>query len=655
MTRTPLRHLLRDREDRTLSPYTGWTRDSWAALADDLLLGARAFATPGHGGIRFPGPVGGYGADVDLLEGFARTFLAAGFRVAGENGDDPNGYLDWYAKGIAAGVDPSSDERWVRLDEHHQSKVEAASIALVLHLTKPWLWDKLSPLVQEQVVDYLSPAIGTAYPPNNWYWFQIVVEQFLANVGAEHSRSDIIGALEFTDGFAREDGWYADGEERSFDHYAGWALHFYPHIWLEMAAGDPLAESRRADYTARTARYIEDAARLVGADGSPLLQGRSLAYRFAAAAPFWVAARGGIGSVPAGTLRRAASGILSHFVNAGVPDAAGILTMGWHHPFAPIAQGYSGPGSPYWASKGLLGLSLPATHPVWTAVEEPLPAETEDQEFVVRAPGWLVSSRRADGVVRIVNHGTDHSYPGSERRDSPLYARLGYSTATSPLIAGGGVGSPLDQSVVLLDDKGRATSRTGFIRDGVEKLPSGTLVGASHWRAHWVDPDDDTLDLGFGHSGQVARGPAVEVVSIVRGGWEVRAVRVSETSAQTSPPAPNIASLRVGGWPIPCGGRIITSVILDQSGLSLAGTTTADHATPLAEHTVVPWVATPSTPQPQCWYVCAVGLNDTAMDAAPQVTVDENTAVTIAWADGSTENLQLEHSPSQMKENRAAV
>ena len=44
---------------------------------------------------------------------------------------------DWYATGMAAGTDPASPERWVRLDEHPQAKVEAASIALILDLTRP--------------------------------------------------------------------------------------------------------------------------------------------------------------------------------------------------------------------------------------------------------------------------------------------------------------------------------------------------------------------------------------------------------------------------------------------------------------------------------------------------------------------------------------
>ena len=145
-------------------------------------------------------------------------------------------------------------------------------------------------------------------------------------------------------------------------------------------------------------------------------------------------------STSPGQLRRAASSIVTHFVQHGAPDEDGLLTLGWHGPWRPLAQSYSGTGSPYWAAKGMLGLALPADHPVWTAAEEPLPVEVADDLVAVAAPGWIVSGTHDDGIVRVVNHGTDHALEGSLGGDSPLYARLGYSTATAPAARRRGVG-----------------------------------------------------------------------------------------------------------------------------------------------------------------------------------------------------------------------
>ncbi|HEY0217236.1 MAG TPA: DUF2264 domain-containing protein, partial [Cellulomonas sp.] len=82
-------------------PSTGIrTRDDLERWTDTLLLGARPFASPARSLITLPGTPGGFGTAMDGLEGFARTFLAAGFRVAGAHGSDPHGHLQRYAAGL---------------------------------------------------------------------------------------------------------------------------------------------------------------------------------------------------------------------------------------------------------------------------------------------------------------------------------------------------------------------------------------------------------------------------------------------------------------------------------------------------------------------------------------------------------------------------
>lgn len=605
--------------DTDRSPSTGWTRDTWLALADHLLAGARPYASPGHARITPPGPAGGYGRDVDGLEGFARTFLLAGFRLAGERGADPTNLAEWYAEGLAAGTDPRSPDRWVRLDEHAQAKVEAASIALILDMTRPWIWDRLDPRVQERVVDYLAPAVGDdTYPRINWVWFRTVVQTFLRSVDGPWSRDDIEADLATHDTFARADGWMADGAERSFDHYVGWALHLYPVLWARMAGATELrsAEARRAD-VAGLDRYLTDAAHLVGADGSPLLQGRSLVYRFAAAAPFWVGAMADVPSTSPGLLRRAASGVVRHFTDAGAPDERGLLTLGWHDAWPRLAQSYSGPGSPYWASKGLLGLALPADHPVWTATEEPLPVEQGDTLRAIAAPGWLVAGSRADGIVRVLNHGTDHALPGSTAGDSPLYARLGYSTATAPLLDDAAWTDPLDSSVALVDADGRASHRTGF--DTVAtRVEDGVAVGASRAHAHWLEPAADQQRHGSGLDGPTTPAGTLLVVSLARGPWEVRAVLV-ESLAGDAP-----LRLRIGGWPTT--GDLPSTLHVDGASTR---TDQRDDAGPLGAPVRTPWAEVDAVPG--TWTVALVALGQVA--GRPTVTVDE--AVHVTWPDGT--------------------
>lgn len=634
-----------------LSPITGWTRSHWAALADGMLHAVRPHASPGHARITLPGAPGGYGTAVDGLEGFARTFLLAGFRLAGEGGADPDGLAEWYARGLANGTDPSAPDRWVRLEEHGQAKVEAASIALILDLTRPWIWDRLEPSVQNRVVSYLAAAVGDdTYPRINWVWFRLVVQTFLRSVGGPFSLDEMRADLATHDTFERPDGWLADGAERAYDHYAGWALHLYPVLWSRMAGARDLAAERGSTDVARLDRFLQDAVELVGADGSPLLQGRSLVYRFAAAAPFWAGAIAEVPSVGPGRLRRAASGVVRHFTEHGVPDEQGLLTLGWHHTWPRLAQSYSGPGSPYWASKGMLGLALPADHPVWTAVEEPLPLETGDRLRAVRAAGWIVSGTRADGVVRVVNHGTDHARPGASTGDSPLYARLGYSTATAPLLDDAAWTDPLDQSVVLLDAAGRASHRTGMDLLEVAVLDDDTAgVASSRATAHWLDVEHGGARHGSGAPGTATHAGTVTTTSLVRGPWEVRLVRVEEA-------VPEACELRVGGWPV--GGRGTddgvtarvagagpTSVVVGAEGFTRAGTTASPDASPLTDLALTPWVVGPVRPGE--WQVALVGLSgerafaDVPGDPRVEVTDDDVPHAEVVWPDGVRSTVRL--------------
>ncbi|WP_433353013.1 DUF2264 domain-containing protein [Micromonospora saelicesensis] len=643
--------------DSDVATAATWSREDWLALADRMLAAARPFASPGHALITFPGPEGGYGRAVDGLEGFARTFLLAGFRIAGARGVGLDELVDRYTAGITAGTDPSSPDRWVRLDEHPQAKVEAASIALVLDMTRPWIWDRLPSVVRERVVDYLRPAVGDdTYPRINWVWFRLVVQTFLRSVGGPHSLDEMNEDLTTHDGFVRGDGWMSDGPHRAYDHYVGWALHLYPTLWARMAGAADLAEQRRERDLAGLDRFLSDAVALVGADGSPLIQGRSLTYRFAAAAPFWVGAIAGVPSVSLGRLRGAATRIVRHFVANGALDERGLLTLGWHGPWPRLAQSYSGPGSPYWASKGLLGIALPADHPVWTSAEEPLPVEERDEVRAIHAPGWLVSGTRADGIVRVVNHGTDHAVEGATVSDSPLYARLGYSTATTPVLDDSGWASPLDQSVTLVDDAGRVTHRAGMRVLTVHVDTDGVGVAGSRALAHWVDPDPGQRDHGGGRVGRSRPAGHLTVYSLVRGPWELRLTRVDGLADGVEAAA---LRLRIGGWAVAgdatatAGGGVsvvtgahLTSWLESVHGGGTAGVTAVPHGGPLAGGLVVPWLDHPV--RPGAWAATFTELSRvpaTTARRACRALVDEDGRglhLAVDWPDGISTSTRLD-------------
>jgi hypothetical protein len=635
-----------------------WTREDWLAYADRLLAAARRHASSGNGRITFPGAEGGYGRAVDGLEGFARTFLLAGLRIVGARGQGTEELAEFYRRGVVSGVDPDAEDRWVRMDEHAQAKVEAASLALVLDMTRPWIWDRLDALTQRRVIDYLAPVVGdTTYPRTNWLWFRVVVQTFLRSVGGPWSAEDIAEDLALHDSLVRADGWFSDGPERAYDHYTAWALQVYPILWSRMHGAQELAGDRTAGDIALLDRFLQDAVALVGADGSPLVQGRSLIYRFAAAASFWTGAIAGVPSVSLGRLRHAANAIVAHFADRGVPGPDGVLTMGWHHEWRPLAQSYSGPGSPYWAVKGLLGISLPAEHPVWSAQPEPLPIETGDTLHAVLAPGWVVSGTAADGIVRVYNHGTDKALAGELAGDSPLYARIGYSTVTSPLVDERAWLEPLEQSVAIVDADGRGTHRTAMelLDVRVQDDDEGRLaVASSRTRAHWLTPAPTTHRHGAGLAGEIEIAGELTTHSLVRGPWEVR---LSSVGSLTPGLDADALRLRVGGWAVAgdavsqdAGGASAQGVRSSIRALLGRGTERIElreDASPLGPVAAVPVAEFPVVVG--AWTAALIELSgdDTSSASSTGLSAvavrDEagQTTVTVNWPDGTATTSRL--------------
>ncbi|MER7921844.1 DUF2264 domain-containing protein [Streptomyces sp. NPDC096057] len=488
--------------DRASSPRTGFTRAHWETAADALLAAVEPYATEDRALYHLPGTHTSWSGRLsDGLEGYARTLLLAAFRRDATA-------LERYADGLAAGVAGV----WPSIEDRSQPLVEAASIALALRLTRPLLWDRLDDPVRQRAAAWLADALTAEPWPCNWELFPVTVGGFLQDVGHEvdASRKAVDRGLSRIEDWYAGDGWYTDGDGRKFDYYNGWAMHLYPvlHAWL---ADDP----RLLDlYGGRLERHLADYARLFGADGAPMLQGRSLTYRFATTAPLWLGALTGRTPLRPGETRRLASGALKYFLKRDAVDAHGLLTLGWHGPDEAFLQGYSGPASPYWASKGFLGLLLPPDHEVWTATEEPGPAEREDAVTPVAPANWLLQSTSSDGLVRLHNHGSE------DVRYDPYYTRLAYSTVTAP-------SSSYDNSVIVGGDPSRT-----------EIVPLGVGDG-------WVV------------SGHTAAGGA-RVISLVvaEGAVEVRAHLVVGAAEGTT--------VRVTGWP---SGEPAVSELVSLHGL----------------------------------------------------------------------------------------
>ncbi|MEV0278822.1 DUF2264 domain-containing protein [Streptomyces sp. NPDC050610] len=544
----PPPRLLLPPEDRLRSPRTGWTRDHWEAVADHLLDALLPYMSPYGAAVHPPGPPSWSGRRVDGLEGFARSFLLVAIRLAGARGADPSNRAERWARGLIAGARPNGPdgpEAWPGIADGSQQIVEAAGIALSLHLSKPWLWDRLAPCEQERVAHWLTGVAGRRTRDNNHVLFQVVVEEFLSSIGALADRTGIEAGLARVDEWYRGDGWYQDGPRRRtdyrdpadgkirsqsgagydagerFDYYNAWGFHLYTLLWAHIAGAG--GEKRAAVYRERLRSFLTQYVHLFGADGAPVHHGRSLPYRFAALAPVWLGAwaapvEDAEPPLSPGLTRRLASATLRHFVRRGAPDPRGLLPLGWYAEFSPGTQAYSGPGAPYAASKGFLGLLLPPEHPVWTAVESRLPIEDGDCVRPLPTPGFLIHGTRKDGVVRLLNHGSHYlTAPPATHRDDPHYAKFAYSSCTGPEV-GEAAHERLDNHIALVSPTGDISRRERIHRVAV----------ADGYAASWHRPRFDEAALSDGDD--ACRGffddCRIDSVSVVCGRWEIRVHRV---------------------------------------------------------------------------------------------------------------------------------
>ncbi|MEU5753897.1 DUF2264 domain-containing protein [Streptomyces sp. NPDC047829] len=605
-------------EDRALSPYTGYTRAHWEAVADGLLWAAWRWSTPGCALLDLPGRPSRSGARSDGLEGFARTFLAAAFRIAGADGDDPHGWLERYARGLASGTgSPGRDdaESWPLILDHDvqgQPMVESASVALGLRLTSPWLWKHLDAGVQDRVEEWLRGALRHVPAPNNWYLFPYTVAGFLEAVGRGDGETAAARerALELMEGWYRGEGWYADGDGRAFDHYNGWALHLYPVLDAHLAGDTGPVAARHGE---RLRTHLDGLATMFGGDGAPLHFGRSLTYRFAASAGVGLGAVTGHTPLTPGTSRRLASGSLRYFLERDALTDDGLLSLGWHGPHEATLQPYSGPASPYWASKAFVSLLAPAGHPLWTATEEAAPVEEADRVLALPAPGLLVQSTRGDGIVRLHNHGSDHVRPHEGEwaaEDDPHYGRQAYSTRTGPTAPANTADNHLSVEV-----GGRRS-----VRRRIHPLGAGHGDGWG-WAASWHRPV-------FAGGPPMVPGLRVESVTVARGPYELRVHRVTG--------APPGARLTQTGWATAPDEPLVSALHGLYGWHPGSGTVRAPQGTAYA-----PWAELPRLSGDAggtSLHVCVAVLSGEpgpvpAGEAVTEVTVD-GAAVEVLWADG---------------------
>jgi hypothetical protein len=412
-------------------------------MAEDLVAPLVPLLEEGSTVIPISGPPSDHGVMADLLESVARPGLLLAIWLQMEPLPAERRKHDftreeiatWYRRALVDGTDPEAEGYWGHLLNYHQHGVEMAIMTMSLTVARDWIWDPLSREEKDQVADWLGEMRGTARYWNNHLYFAILVIEFLRAEGyGEPGDAEAIQFMfELLEAMHMGNGWFKDGINETYDHYNAYAFHTYGLWWVDQYGHT--APARAARWKAWAHTFVQDYAHLYAASGEHLPYGRSITYRFNGLGVFGLAARTGLGALPFGEMRRICRKNLNFFLSHPIEQEQeqGCLSIGWTDAFHGVAEPYTCAGSPYWAAKGLMMLTLPPEHEFWRAEELPYPAERGNFTRVIPAPRFVI--RGLDGEVELLNAGSQVSRGNANRYGPWKWSKQAYRTGHGFLVS----------------------------------------------------------------------------------------------------------------------------------------------------------------------------------------------------------------------------
>jgi len=450
------------------------TSDSWAVC--DF-----------SGGTKLPGALANSGKTYDsvsrMLPAIAAWIVSGRepqrFNVNGRSVE----LIDVVVAAFRNGFDPGHPDYWNAFpDRQNQRQVESSIVAWSLWLLADRVLPKLDSRERKNVQNWLSACGRQPVRNNNWAWFTAVNHAARIALSKrwkvfEGDTAFMVDDLKALDSMAApgEDGWYSDSfKEPAYDYYNFWvfASHF---LYWNKILGARYPEWR-ARFERRLRAFLSKTPYFFGANGSHVLFGRSLIYRWGELTPLLLAYGQGLWPHSPGLLRTIARRNFQYLWDLGGYDHRHGALRERLTPFGTreICESYIDNGHPYWGMQAFALYLIPAGDPFWTAPEEPLPVERKS--FAVRFDGTKMHLRGDSntGEVRWALAFAGHG--GPTYRDK--YSKFSYSTHFPWCIVPPGKGCALDALLVFRDPKtGAAVGPAGFV--------SGKLNANGYEREWW--------------------------------------------------------------------------------------------------------------------------------------------------------------------------
>lgn len=331
-------------------------------------------------------------------------------------------FTEIYLRGLEKGPDPESSEFWGWPAHKDQRFVEMAAIAFALKTAPQWLVEPLSLTARKRLASWLGIINDRNIRTCNWLFFRLLVNEALPVLGAKPHKERVKEDWSALEKLAVGEGWFEDGVGCLCDHYNGFAFHFYGQILA--AWGKEKNPERSARWREQAVDFAQSYQWWFDQTGACIPYGRSMIYRFGMAA-FWAASAYTKNEVlPLPQVKGMLLRHLRWWQETLANTDTQLLDLGFAYPNQNMTETYNAPGSPYWASKGLIVAGLVGEGEFWQAQEEPLP-DCQGEPHL-QGGGRILVRRETPAHAVLLSAG--QSIDVDIRNFAAKYSRLAYSS-----------------------------------------------------------------------------------------------------------------------------------------------------------------------------------------------------------------------------------
>ncbi len=372
-------------------------------------------------------------------------------------------------------------------DKQQQRQVEASIVAWALWLVADQVLPLLTSEERSNIQAWLASCTKVPVRSNNWAWFTAVNHAARLALSARWKEfsgdeKEMMADLSFLDTLAApgDDGWYSDSKgEAVYDYYNFWVFASHFLYWNKMVGAR--YPDWAAKFSPRLKAFLQKAPNFFGANGSHVLFGRSLIYRWGVLTPLVLAAEQNLWPHSGGMLRRLVRKNMDALWAMGAYDSQRGKLRETLSPDGTraVCESYIDNGHPYWGMQAFALFLIPKNASFWRDKERPLPVE--QRSFRVRFEGLKMELRgyQKSGEVRW-SHGVNGHHEASYR---DKYTKLSYSSHFPFCIVTEKDRCAVDAALVFRDTStGAMAGRAGIVKaeltsEGIDRVWWAVLGG----------------------------------------------------------------------------------------------------------------------------------------------------------------------------------